>query len=349
MKALTVRPETADSAAVQDVELEPILDADVEVETLFVGICGTDVEIVSGAYGKAPDGDDFLVLGHESLGRVVRAPAGSGFAVGDLVVPMVRWPDPVPCEPCAVGEWDMCRNGLHTEHGINARHGFARERYGVPAHRLVPVPASLGDLGVLLEPTSVVAKAWAHIDYFAARATWTPKTVLVTGAGPIGLLAAMIGVQKGHEVHVLDTVSDGPKPQLVADLGATYHSDGLANIGFMPDITIECTGYGPLILEVLGTSGRDGITCLTGVSSAGRSVPIDPGALNRGLVLENDVVFGSVNANRKHYDLAVAALVAADAAWLGRLISRRVPLADFSSALHRSPEDVKVVLQIMTE
>jgi threonine dehydrogenase-like Zn-dependent dehydrogenase len=349
VKALTVRPETADSAAVLDLDLDPIDAADVEVETLLVGICGTDVEIVSGAYGTAPEGSDVLVLGHESLGRVVRAPEGSGFAAGDLVVPMVRWPDPVPCQPCAAGEWDMCRNGLYTEHGIAGRHGFARERYGVPAHRLVPVPAALGDLGVLVEPTSVVAKAWQHIDYFAGRATWTPRTVLVTGAGPIGLLAAMIGVQKGLEVHVLDTVTDGPKPALVADLGATYHSGGLDSVAFMPDITIECTGYGPLILEVLGKTGRDGITCLTGVSTAGRSIPIDPGALNRGIVLENDVVFGSVNANRKHYEAAVAALVAADRAWLGRLISRRVPLADFNDALHRTPEDVKVVVQIASE
>jgi threonine dehydrogenase-like Zn-dependent dehydrogenase len=347
VKALTVRPGEADSASVGDVHVdEPISAQDVEVETLAVGICGTDIDIVSGKYGTAPDGSDVLVLGHESLGRVVRAPEGSGHAAGDLVVPMVRWPDPRPCEPCAAGEWDMCRNGEYTEHGINKRHGFARERYGVPAERLVPVPAALGELGVLVEPASVLAKAWEQTMYMVARAKWTPRTVLITGAGPIGLLGALLGVQKGLEVHVLDTVADGPKPQLVRDLGATYHSDGLGALDVDPDLVIECTGYGPLIFDLMTRNSRDGVLCLTGVSNAGTTLSIDPGALNRELVLQNDVVFGSVNANRRHYEAAVAALGAADRDWLSRLISRRVPLDDFASALQRSHDDVKVVLTL---
>ncbi len=347
MKALTVRPTHAETAAVIDIDDATAAEGEVLCATRFVGICGTDIEIVAGEYGAAPQGHERLVLGHESLGVVREAPDGSGFTPGDFVVPMVRWPDPVPCEPCAAGEWDMCRNGQFTEHGISGRDGFARELYAVPAARLVPVPAELGDRGVLVEPTSVVAKAWEQMQRIATRGAWTPRTVLVTGAGPIGLLAALIGVQRGYEVHVLDRVVDGPKPQLVGDLGATYHSTSVADLGFSPDLVIECTGVAAVVVEVLSRSGRDGITCLTGVSSTGKSEPVDIGALNRGLVLENDVIFGSVNANGRHYEIAVEALVKADPAWLDRLISRRVPLADFQSALHRQDDDVKVVLALM--
>ncbi|MCU1675473.1 MAG: theronine dehydrogenase [Frankiales bacterium] len=346
MKALTVRPEVAGSAAVEDVDLGPVAGGEVDVETLLVGICGTEAEIVAGEYGEAPEGSDVLVLGHESLGRVAHAPDGSALTPGDLVVPMVRWPDPVPCEACAAGEWDMCRNGRYTEHGIAGRHGFARERYGVPADRLVAIPAALGDLGVLVEPASVLAKAWEQTLYVAGRGVWTPKTVLVTGAGPIGLLAAMIGVQKGFDVHVLDKATDGPKPELVRDLGASYTSKGIDAVGVEPDIVIECTGVGPLIFDVLTRSGRNGITCLTGVSSPGARLSIDPGAINREIVLENDVVFGSVNANRRHYEAAVAALVAGDAEWLSRLLTRRVPLERFAEGLEHTPDDVKVVLTL---
>ncbi|MDQ1727753.1 MAG: glucose 1-dehydrogenase [Frankiaceae bacterium] len=346
MKALTVRPTQADSAAVVDIDDAKAAAGEVLCATRLVGICGTDIEIIAGEYGAAPDGHELLVLGHESLGVVREAQAGSGFGAGDLVVPMVRWPDPQPCEACAAGEWDMCRNGEFTEHGISGRDGFARELYAVPPHRLVPVPAALGERGVLVEPTSVVAKAWEQMERIAKRAVWTPRTVLITGAGPIGLLAALIGVQHGYDVHVLDRVADGPKPQLVGDLGATYHSTSVDELGFSPDLVIECTGVAAVVVEVLSRSGRDGITCLTGVSSTGKAQQVDIGALNRSIVLENDVVFGSVNANRRHYELAVEALGKGDPAWLDRLISRRVPLADFQAALRRQDDDVKVVLEV---
>ena len=137
----------------------------------------------------------------------------------------MRRPDPVPCASCAAGEWDMCRNGQYTEHGIKGLHGFGAEYFRVDPGFAVPVDRSLGLAGVLIEPTSVVAKAWEHIDRIAARAVWRPSRVLVTGAGPIGLLAALLARQRGFEVHVLDRVTDGPKPALVRDLGATYHSE----------------------------------------------------------------------------------------------------------------------------
>ncbi|MEO7555988.1 MAG: glucose 1-dehydrogenase [Acidimicrobiales bacterium] len=345
MQALTVRPGHAGSAAITDMDEPPEADGPMLVETLAIGVCGTDREICDGAYGSAPAGENRLVLGHESLGRVLQAPDGAGFTVGDLVVGIVRRPDPVPCPSCAAGEWDMCSNGLYTERGIKDRHGYASERYRIHPQHAVPVDPALGHLGVLVEPASVVAKAWDHIERIGARsAAWTPRSVLVTGAGPIGLLAALVGNQKGYDVQVADRVTDGPKPALVNDLGARYHTEPVASLAASADIVIECTGAAQVVVDALTNTATNAIVCLTGVSSGGRALPFHAGEVNREMVLGNAVVFGSVNANRHHYDAAVGALLAADPSWLARLITRRVPLASFADALEVRPGDVKTVI-----
>jgi threonine dehydrogenase-like Zn-dependent dehydrogenase len=346
MKAITLQPGIPNSAVLRDVD-EPREQRDaVLVETMAVGVCGTDVEILRGDYGEAPPGEDYLILGHESLGRVLDAPPESSFRRGDLVVPMVRHPDPVPCPNCAVGEWDMCRNGKYTEHGIKQLPGFARERFRVLPDRLIAVDRRLGQLGVLLEPASVLAKAWEHIERIGRRARWEPSRVLVTGAGPIGLLAALMARQRGLEVDVIDLVTTGPKPQLVADLGAHYHTGPVTAIGNLPEIALECTGVPQLGFDVMQVTTPGGIVCLTGVSTGGREVAIDFGSLNRSMVLENDVVFGSVNANRRHYEAAAQSLAQADHRWLERLVTRRIKLAVWKSAFTKEPGDVKVVIDL---
>ena len=346
MRAVTVHPLQSGTVDLTELPEPPDSDGPVLVKTRAVGVCGTDLEIIAGDYGWAPPGEDRLAIGHESLGEVVEAPEGSGFAAGDLAVAIVRRPDPVPCTNCAVGEWDMCRNGRYTEWGIKEHHGYARERYRITPDFLVKVDPSLGNLGVLLEPTTVVAKAWDHIARIGARADWKPTVVLVTGAGPIGLLAALLGVQRGLEVHVLDQVAEGLKPDLVSALGAHYHHGAVTDVGIEPDVAIECTGVGQLIFDVMDIAGANGIVCLTGVSSGGRDLSLDIGMLNRRMVLENDVVFGSVNANRRHYEAGAKALADADHDWLARLITRRVPLSSWKDAYTRQPNDVKVVLEL---
>lgn len=347
MKALTVVPGQKGSARLDDVDEPPAEHGDVLVDTLAIGVCGTDIEIVSGAYGWAPPGRERLIIGHESLGRVAEAPAGSGLGPGDLVVGIVRRPDPVPCSACAQLEWDMCRNGLYTERGIKALDGYASERYRIEAGYAVKVDPGLGTLGVLLEPTSVVAKAWEQVQKIGGRqAGWDPAKVLVTGAGPIGLLAAMIGRQMGLEVHVLDQVSSGPKPELVDAIGGKYHTGHVSDALSDADVIIECTGVGELVFDVMGHLAPGGVACLTGVSSGGRTLGVDAGALNRSMVLENAAVVGSVNANRRHYQAGAEALAKADPAWLEKVISRRVPLDQWSDALARQPDDVKVVIEI---
>lgn len=345
MKAITIVPGKANTAAVQDVPEPSLQEGDVLVRALELGICGTDFELIAGEYGWAPQNSEYLILGHESLGVVEAADDNTDFQKGDLVVGIVRRPDPVPCVGCAVGEWDMCRNDLYTERGIKQIHGFGSERWRIESNYLIKLDSSLSKVGVLMEPASVLAKAWDHIERIGRRAEWKPKTVLVTGAGPIGLLGAMMGKQRGLEVHVLDRVTEGLKPQLVHDLGAEYHTGKVRDLKFKPDIILECTGVCSLIVDSMSKVASDGILCLAGVSSKGQTDNLDVGILNRRLVLENCVIFGSVNANRHHWQLAEKALHEGDRDWLARLISRREPLANWKQVLERKPEDIKVVVQ----
>ena len=346
MRAVTVLPGVAGSVRLDELPEPPPTDGAILVRTRALGICGTDHEILEGLYGEAPPGAERLVLGHESLGVVQDAPADCGFVPGDAVVGIVRRPDPVPCLSCAAGEWDMCRNGLFTERGIKERHGFGSERFRIEPDFAVKIDRGLGLTGVLMEPASIVAKAWDHVETVGRRSNaWSAGTVLVTGAGPIGLLAAMMGTQRGLEVHVLDRHTGGPKPKLIRDLGAIHHADvrSLRDLTF--DVVMECTAAPSIIVEAINRCALSGIVCLLGVSSSGQKTEFDIGGFNRKLVLGNEVVFGSVNANRRHYELAADALARTDRGWLNRIITRRVPLSHWREAFTPRPEDIKVVIE----
>ena len=345
MHALTVIPGKKGSARLSEMPEPAQAYGPVLVQTRAVGICGTDQEILDGSYGQVPPGEERLILGHESVGQVIEAPPGTSLREGDWVVGIVRRPDPVPCLHCAAGEWDMCRNGLFLERGIKGLHGFASERFRIEPEFAVRIDPGLAELGVLLEPASVVAKAWDHIERIGRRARFEPERVLVTGAGPIGLLAALLGVQRGLRVDVLDRNTEGPKPGLVRDLGASYRVGPVNEVCQEADIVLECTGAASILFDVIESARASGIVCLTGVSSRGRVVPVDAGGLNRELVLENNVVFGTVNANRAHYELAAAALGKANRAWLSRLVTRQVPLERWSEVIERQPSDVKRILR----
>ena len=345
MRAVTVLPGVPHSIRLDDMPEPPLSDGAMLVRTLALGVCGTDHEILEGLYGSAPAGAERLVLGHESLGVVEEAPEDSGFVPGDHVAGIVRRPDPVPCPSCAAGEWDMCRNGGYTERGIKERHGFGSERFRIEPDFAVALDRDLGLSGVLMEPTSIVAKAWDHVERIGRRSDWwSANNLLITGGGPIGLLAAMMGEQRNLEVHVLDRNTKGPKPDLIRDLGATHHTDpeSLRDLRF--DIVMECTAATPLIVEAMSRCAPSGIVCLLGVSSPGQKTEFDIGGLNRKLVLNNEVVFGAVNANLAHYRQAADALARADRRWLDRLITRRVPLAHWREAFTARKGEIKVVL-----
>jgi threonine dehydrogenase-like Zn-dependent dehydrogenase len=345
MKAITVEPKNPGTARWGEVPEPDPRDGSVLVEAVAVGVCGTDVEIVEGKYGWAPPGKTRLVLGHESLGRVIDPGPTSGFKKGDLVVGIVRRPDPVPCPNCAVGEWDMCRNGQYTERGIKQIDGYMSERWRIEPEYAMKVDPTLGILGVLLEPTTVVTKAWEMVKVVGQRSFWEPRNVLVTGAGPIGLLAALVGVQQGLDVHVLDRVKSGPKVDLVKALGATYHSTSVSKVDFEPDIIIECTGVGQVVAESILKVGAGGIVCLTGVGSGGAAAGSAIADVAAGAVLRNNVIVGSVNANKRHWYKAGAVLARADRKWLVGLITRTERPENFAKALERKPDDIKVVIQ----
>ncbi len=346
MRAITVLPGVANSARLDDVPEPPVSDGSVLVRTLALGVCGTDREIVSGLYGEAPSNSSRLVLGHESLGVVIEAPAGSGLVAGDHVVGIVRRPDPVPCPACAAGEWDMCRNELYTERGIKGLHGYGAERFRVEPEFAVRADPALGMLAVLTEPASIVAKAWDHIERVGGRAaSWRPGHVLVTGSGPIGLLAALLGVQRGCEVTVFDRSEGGSKPQIIRDLGASHRTGDVGDLsGLRADVVLECTGAPQVIAAVLGSTAPGGVVCLAGIGGD-RALSFDIGRFNRNAVLRNEAVFGAVNANLTHYRAAADALTSADRSWLARLITRRVPLERFGEALEHRADDIKVVVE----
>lgn len=343
-----MRPGKAGSLTVEDVEEPQPRSTELLVDGLAIGVCGTDKEIASGQYGWAPPGRDTLVIGHESLGRVVEAPPDSTFCAGDLVVGVVRRPDPEPCRACAHGEFDMCRNGRYTERGIKEIDGYGSRRWCVETDYAVAIDENLADVGMLMEPTTVVAKAWEQVRRVGQRGYFEPERALITGAGPIGLLAALLSVQQGLDTHILDRVTDGPKPGIAAALGATYHHDDIDDIAsrLRPDVVIEATGAGPVVFGAIANTATYGIVCLTGVSPAGRRLQIDAGAVNRELVLENDAVVGSVNANLRHYRQAAEALGKADKDWLASLITRRVPLSRAGDAFTAEADDVKVVITL---
>ncbi|MFC6010332.1 glucose 1-dehydrogenase [Nocardia lasii] len=348
MRALTVVPLQAQSLRVEEVP-DPIVGPnELLVDGISLGVCGTDRDIVAGNYGWLPPGKSRMVLGHESLGRVLTAPEGSKFAAGDLVVGIVRRPDPVPCGACARGQWDMCRNGMYVERGIKEIDGYGSTKWVVREDFAVKVDPSLEKVGVLLEPTTVVAKAWDQIERINQRAWFDPRKVLVTGAGPIGLLAALIGKERGLEVHVLDRATGGIKQELVEALGATYHTGTAAAVAkqVKPDIVIEATGAPAVALQAMEVDNPGVIICLTGVSTPGVDTDVDVGGLNRNIVLDNAVVFGSVNANRHHYEQGAAALAKADESWLERLITRRLTLDNALEAFQPGGTDIKVVIDL---
>ncbi len=319
MRAMSVIPGRVGSGLTAELPDPLPAEGSVLAEGLLVGICGTDGEVLRG-HGQPPDGDQRLVLGHESLGRVLAAPPGAPVRPGDLVVGVVRRPDPVPCAACAAGQWDFCANGRYTERGIKGLNGYGATRWRVDPEFAVKIPDALDERGVFTEPGSIVAKAWEQIEAISARGPRSGKVALVVGAGPIGMLAAL--------------------------LGATYHHGPIAGIGLRPDVILECAGAGELVVELASRVTQAGMICLIGISSEQHRVPVNVNRINASMVLGNSVVFGTVSAGRRHYEQAVAALARADPAWLDGLISRRIPLSSWQHGLIRQPGDVKVTVDL---
>lgn len=354
MRAFVVTPGRPGSGRLADVAEPQPRSGDAVVDVLAVGVDGTDRELARGEYGEAPPGDDYLITGHESLGRV--RVGAADLAAGELVVAVVRRPDPQPCLNCAAGEWDMCLNGRYTERGIKGAHGFLTERYAESPAFLVPVPRPLAAVAVLLEPVSIVEKALEQIRRLQTRLVWAPRRALVLGAGTIGTLATMLLRLDGLDVHLWSLGDGGVGARIAAEAGARFvsaddHPLGptlAADLGPF-DVVIEATGYSPLAFEAVNVLGPNGVVCLTGVSGGSRRMTIDAAHLNLDMVLHNKVVFGTVNANRRHFAAGVDHMRALEARWpglLGRTITRRVPLAAYSPAELERGNELKIVVDV---
>jgi threonine dehydrogenase-like Zn-dependent dehydrogenase len=329
MQALVAEPGTPHSTRVEDVP-EPAGEG-VLLRVLEVGVCGTDREIDEGLFGVAPEGETRLVLGHEALAAVERD--GHGFAKGDLVSATVRR-SCGHCRACAEDAPDACFTGDYSERGITRIDGFARELVVEDPRQLVPIPRELGRLGVLAEPTSICARALRHALAIGRRQPWGPQRALVFGAGAVGTLMTALLRLEGFDTWTASLEPAGP---VVDALGARYVSTadgGLADLsGF--DLVFECAGNAELMAGALGYLRRGGVACLLGIDGREQRVSLDGRVIGVDTVLENRVLFGSVNAQWQDWLAAVAALDAARRRFPGALeslVARRVALDRFAEA-----------------
>jgi threonine dehydrogenase-like Zn-dependent dehydrogenase len=337
VQALVTIPREARSTHVADVA-EPDPGDGVLVRTLEVGVCGTDREISEGLFGAAPEGEEALVLGHELLGAVERD--GHGFARGDLVAATVRRPCG-GCAACAEGAPDACQTGDYRERGITRLHGFASELVAEVPENLVPVPRSLGRLGVLAEPASICERGLRHVRAIGGRQPWGPRRALVVGTGAIGMLSTYLLRMDGLEVWTASRSGGGEKARLVEACGAhpvatgeTPLSEVAAEAGGF-DVVVEGAGDAQVALDALGLLRRNGVACLLGIDGRPREVSIAGEVLAVDAVLQNRALFGSVNANRIDWSAAVEHLDAARRRWpeaLEAFVGLRVPLDAFADA-----------------
>jgi glucose 1-dehydrogenase len=341
--ALVTQPGHAHTTRVDDVPAPRAREGEVLVRALEVGVCGTDREISEGLFGAPPEDTSLLVLGHESLGVVERD--GYGFTRGQLVTATVRR-SCGHCIACAEDSPDSCLTGDYSERGITRLHGYARELVAEDPEQLVAIPKSLGRLGVLAEPTSICERALRHARTIGDRQPWQLERALVIGAGAIGLL--MTYLLRLADVEVW-TASLEPENELVEQAGARYAStqdSELSELGKF-DLVIEAAGNAQLMAQTLGLLRRSGVACLLGIDPRVQTVELDGPVLGVDTILENRVLFGSVNAHRQDWLAAVDDLDRARKRWpeaLEQFVTLRVPLDRFPQAFEHRGGKATLVL-----
>jgi threonine dehydrogenase-like Zn-dependent dehydrogenase len=366
MRAIAVRPGTAGSIHARNVPRPSISEVPggrgVLVEVVRVGICGTDREIADGLFGTPPQGDDYLVIGHESLGRVVEMGGGvpDELAAGTLVVATVRRPGDSPYD--RLGMQDFTTDAP-IECGINRRHGFMSELFVEDAGYLVPLPSSLSRVGVLLEPLSIAEKGLGQADRIQQRLRiWRPVRAAVTGAGTIGLLVTLLLRLRGAEVTVLSRRrAPYRNSELVKALGATYLSSVETDLATVTrdqgpfDLVFEASGFSPFVFDAANALAPNGVLVLSGVTGGSRTIEVDSDELNQGLVLGNKVIVGTVNASREDFLRGVTDMLQAetsDPGWLDRLLTTPVSGLDDADAMLAALEDpgtIKAYVDVLSE
>ena len=321
MKAIAVDPSAKSVGLVDRDEPRILAPGDVLVRMLDVGVCGTDKEICRFEYGTPPDGSPYMVLGHESLGEVRDAGADvAGMRQGDLVVGIVRRPcGVVTCASCQAGRQDFCYTGKYVERGINKSHGFMTGLVVEDHNFLCVVPQDLREIAVLTEPLTIAEKALRQVEQIQYRLPWASPhkspgeygkglRAVVLGAGPVGLLGAMALIVRGFTTFVSsrEPVTD-PRVRLIEGMGARFVSsldstpEQLANLVGNIDLVYEATGFAPVSFDVLEQLGTNGVYVFTGIPGPRPPEPMDMDDIMRSMVLKNQVVFGTVNADRQSF------------------------------------------------
>ena len=342
----------------------------VKIRSLEVGVCGTDREICTFVYGSPPDGFDYLVLGHESLGEVIEVADGvSRFKPGDLVVPSVRRPcSHSHCLPCREDKQDFCLTGDFTERGIKMTHGFMTEFYVDDEKYLTFVPPELRDVAVLVEPLTVAEKGMAQVRSVQQRLPWTPpgtppnqigkgKNAVVLGAGPVGILGAMVLIINGFRTWVYSR-SKAPniKSELVEAIGAKYISsevespEQLAERVGSIDLVYEAVGKAKISYDVLKVIGLNAVFVFTGIPAPKDPISIDADVIMRNLVLKNQVAVGTVNADREAFEGAIRDLSLFLKRWpteLRSLITGRYRIDQYRELLLGKANGIKNVIELV--
>lgn len=370
MRALTVFPADESIRLIDD-HPQPRIEQPREalLQMLEVGICGTDREIARFDYGTPPPGSPYLVIGHESLARVIEVGAEvTRVKPGDLVVTTVRRPCPHPdCRACTQGRQDFCFTGDFTERGIGGRHGFMAEQVVDDERYMHVVPEALRAVGVLVEPLTIAEKALAQVWDVQDRLPWTlpgapegeggrGQRAMVLGAGPVGLLGCLALLVRGFDTWVYSLEPQGsPKATWVESVGARYLSGRdvavralQAAIGPI-DLVYEATGAAKVAFEALEELGTNGAFVFTGVPGRKAPIEIDASVLMRRMVLENQLVFGTVNAGPDAFEAAITDLGRFQARWpdaLSALITGRYPIDDYAALLTGPRAGIKQVVRL---
>ena len=363
MKAIVVIPGKPNSVHLREVPKPKVSDIPngrgVLVKILRVGVDGTDKEINAAEYGASPPGDDYLILGHESFGIVEEVGSNvTELQPGDYVVATVRRPGSSPYDQ--IGMYDMTTDDVYFERGINLRHGYLTEYYVDSPEYIIKVPQGLKDVGVLLEPTSVIEKGIFQAYEIQRRLRiWHPTRAAVLGAGTIGLLATMALRLRGLEVCTFGLA----KPpylnsDLIGQIGGCYHSTSDITLTESVkehgpyNIIFEATGYSPIVFEAMNILGKNGVLILSSVTGGGRNIEVPADQINLGFVLGNKVVVGTVNANRDYFEIGVKDFSQAELQWPGwlpKFLTHPVKGLENYQELIRSLTEAKGAIKVFCE
>ena len=320
------------------------------VRTLRVGVDGTDHEVIAGSHGGAPEGEDFLVLGHEAVG-VVEDPNDTDLDAGDVVVPTVRRPPNGSNRYFEAGEPDMAPDGQYHERGIVGAHGFMAEYFTSPEWALIEVPPELAEYGFLVEPISITEKAVEHAEASRSAFEWAPESALVLGNGSLGLLTLAMFEQRFDRTYCLGR-RERPDPtiDIIESLGSTYVNSTetpvpeIPEVYEAPDLIYEATGYAKHAFESIEALAPNGVAALLGVPGEWR-FEVDGGDLHRELVLHNKALVGSVNSNRRQFAAAVESLGAMSEEFLEALVTGIYDLDNFEAAFEDDDTTIKTAVQ----